>query len=489
MKILFTHAYFLSEDPKEQAINKPYPPLGILYLSAWLDQHGYPNSVFDTTFATPLAQQQQLLHQRPDILAVYTNLMTKLHVVKLLQFIRQEESLRQCLIVVGGPDITYNIDQYLKLGADVLVIGEGEQTLLEIVKACEEGLRPQFGHIEGLAYRDAEGRTICTAKRQHLKKVDELPFPNRHKINLQQYLDLWKHHHGRSSVSVSTQRGCPYTCRWCSTAVYGQSYRRRSPGSVVAELKWIQQQYQPDQIWFVDDVFTVSHKWLAGFVQALQKEGVRIPFECITRADRMNEEVIAMLKSAGCFRVWIGAESGSQRILDAMDRRVETQKVQQMIVHCREQGIETGTFVMLGYPGETEADIRQTLYHLQRANPDWFTITIAYPIKGTGLYEEVFGQRLKELDWQRTTDRDIDFVRTYARPYYDLAVRWVVNGLHWHKLRSTQTRPSAASSIYWMKMKLAALGMWWYRNFGKKQKAIEISNPISAAPKGVLSDS
>ncbi|MEM1322322.1 MAG: radical SAM protein [Bacteroidota bacterium] len=488
MKVVFTHAYFLNADPKEQAINKPYPPLGLLYLSAWLEQNGYDNDIFDSTFSSFESQQQFLLDKQPDVIAIYTNLMTKLGVVDLVKFIRSQPSLAQSLVVIGGPDVTYNIENYLGLGADAIVIGEGEQTMLELVQACDNGLRPQFGHIPGLAYRDADGHIIRTVKRSHLRAVDELPMPNRHKIDLHKYLDIWKTHHGRSSISVSTQRGCPYTCRWCSTAVYGQSYRRRSPAMVAEELAFLKAEYNPDQLWFVDDVFTVSHKWLAGLRDELQKRNVRIPFECITRAERMNEEVIQMLDDCGCFRVWIGAESGSQRILDAMDRRVDAEQVQKMIVATRAKGIETGTFIMLGYPGETEEDIHLTLEHLRKSNPDLFTITIAYPIKGTGLYEEVEEKRLQELDWTKSTDRDFDFERSYPRPYYDYAVRWVVNGLLLHKARLNPESSLVQRLKLELKMRAARAGMWWYRNFGKKRKAIGISKPISDSATSLLPD-
>jgi anaerobic magnesium-protoporphyrin IX monomethyl ester cyclase len=248
-------------------------------------------------------------------------------------------------------------------------------------------------------------------------------------------LEAWKKAHGQSAVSVSTQRGCPYTCRWCSTAVYGQSYRRRSPQAVCDEIEWLQKNYDFDLIWFVDDVFTVSHKWLSDFHNELTKRSLQVQFECITRADRLNDEVVQVLKNCGCFRVWIGAESGSQRIIDAMDRRVDVGQVRDMIKSARRAGIQAGTFIMLGYPGETEADIRETVEHLKDSNPDLFTITVAYPIKGTGLFEEVESTATAALPWAQRTDRDLDFKRTYPRRYYDYAVRWTVNAVHLHKAR------------------------------------------------------
>ncbi|MEL6655667.1 MAG: radical SAM protein [Bacteroidota bacterium] len=473
MKICFTHAYYMREDPKEQKINKPYPPLGILYLSAWLEQHGYENEVFDTTFTSFQAQKEYFLAEQPDIIAIYTNLMTKLDVIRLVQMIRAEENLKESLVVLGGPDLRYNVENYLATGADVLVIGEGEQSMLELVQAVEQGLRPHFGHIPGLAFVDSDGEITQTPARKHLRAVDELPAPNRHKIDLKQYLDTWKTHHGRSSITVSTQRGCPYTCRWCSTAVYGQSYRRRSAQKVAAELRKLKETYNPDQVWFVDDVFTVSHKWLTAFHEEVIKQDAVIPFECITRAERLNEDVLDMLKESGCFRVWIGAESGSQRIIDAMDRRVQAKQVQAMTIAAKEKGIETGTFIMLGYPGETEEDIFLTLDHLKKANPDLFTITVAYPIKGTGLYEDIKDRITKQPDWFTSTDRDIDFIRAYPRPYYDYAVRWVVNKVQLHKHELAGTSRSWSAQKHYIKASLARIGMLWYRVLTEKSPLYE----------------
>jgi radical SAM superfamily enzyme YgiQ (UPF0313 family) len=462
MKILLTHTYYLQNDPKEQKINKPYPPLGLLYLSAWLEKHAYENEVFDATFSTPELQISHIQSFKPDILAIYANLITKPNIIKLVRRLRSLPDFKETLIVLGGPDVTYNIANYLAFGADVLVIGEGEQTFLEVVQSYDKGLKSQFGHITGLVYRTADGDIIRTKKRAHLRPIDQLPFPNRSKIDLHLYLNLWKKHHGRNSISVSTQRGCPYTCKWCSTAVYGQSYRRRSPALVVEEMLHLKAHYEFDQIWFVDDVFTVSHKWLSNFKTALQAKNLQIPFECITRADRLTPEIIQLLKDCGCFRVWIGAESGSQKILNAMDRRVQSSQVQQMIQVANQKGLETGTFIMLGYPGETEADIRATLNHLRLANPKHFTITLAYPIKGTGLYQEVKNKMVEKLDWFSSTDRDIDFERHYPRSYYDYALRWVSNGVYFYQQKKKATF-NMATLKFGIKMGIARLGMLWHR--------------------------
>jgi radical SAM superfamily enzyme YgiQ (UPF0313 family) len=254
-------------------------------------------------------------------------------------------------------------------------------------------------------------------------------------------------------------RGCPYTCRWCSRAVYGLSYRRRSPAKVVDELEIIQADYHPETLWFVDDVFTISHKWMDEFTNELKRRNIKINYECITRADRLNEDVISMLKKSGCFRVWIGAESGSQKIIDAMDRRVDVEQVREMIKLTRLYKIETGTFIMLGYPGETEKDIEETIKHLKESNPDYFTITIAYPINGTELYQEIEAKQNKLFNWETDTDRDRDFERNYSRSYYNFAVRHVVNEVNYYKTKKTEGRISVKVIKLKSRSLLAKAGM------------------------------
>jgi Fe-S oxidoreductase len=426
MTILLTHGYFIAEDAKEQAIMRPYVPLGILYISAYLEQQGYENEVFDSTFSSFDALCDRLLQVRPQVVGLYTNLMTKLNIIRIIRFIKTHPALHGTRVVLGGPEVRNHIQKFLEQGADFIVLGEGEQTMLELVQ-CIDG-KGTLHEIDGIAYGQQQNR-----ERTQLKNLDALPFPNRHKVDMDLYLKAWKEKHGASTMSISTMRGCPYSCKWCSRAVYGQSYRRRSPVNVVDEIALIKAQYNPDSIWFVDDVFTISHQWLSAFTQEITRRHLVMPYECITRADRMNERVIINLKKSGCFRVWIGAESGSQKVIDLMDRRVEVKQVQQMIRLARQHGLQAGTFIMVGYPGETQEDIYATVQHLKNANPDLFTITVAYPIKGTPLYTEVESRFITQLPWDNSTDRDIDFERTYNRRYYDYAIQMINYEVNYHK--------------------------------------------------------
>ena len=457
MKIILSHAYFLEEDPKELKIMKPYPPLGLLYISAYLEQFGIEHEVYDSTFSNKDKWMQFIVDQRPDVIALYTNLMTKVRLIELMSELRKMNGLRQTKIVLGGPDVTYNWEDYLKHGADFLVLGEGEETFKELIEQLNG--EEQYEDVDGLAFTNRQGNAIKNQARTKIKKVDELPLPNRKRIDLTHYLQAWKDNHSKSTLNISTQRGCPYTCKWCSTAVYGQSYRRRNPKLVVDEIEQLIQEYAVDALWFVDDVFTVSHKWLKVFSDEMQIRNIRLPFECITRAERMNEEVIHQLKKAGCFRIWIGAESGSQRIIDLMDRQVNIDAVSEMMKLTKKHGIETGTFIMVGYPTETIEDIDLTINYLKEANPDLFTITVAYPIKGTGLYEQIKSKITDQQNWATSTDRQIEFERTYPRPFYDIAVRRIVNEVNYHKQKTQGKSWSKKAMIFKLKSEVSNFQM------------------------------
>ena len=420
MSILLTHGYFLHEDEKELKIMRPYPPLGILYLSGYLKEKNIDHVVFDSTFSSEEEWIDYVVNNKPELIAFYTNLMTKVKILSLIKKIKSDERLTDTKFLIGGPDVTYNIENYMAFGADFLVIGEGEETFYEFIG--EFGGKQDYAKINGLVFKDDNNKVVRNKPRIKIKDINELTFPNRESIDLTQYLETWKTHHGKSTLNISTQRGCPYTCQWCSTAVYGQSYRRRSPKLVVDEIENLIQHYNPDALWFVDDVFTVSHKWIDGFHQEMTSRNIKIDFECITRAERLNEEVLKKLKEIGCFRIWIGAESGSQRIIDLMDRKVDITKVRDMIQLTNKLGMESGTFIMLGYPTETLHDIKLTTEYLIEANPTLFTITIAYPIKGTGLYNQIKNDIVVKPSWHNSTDREIDFKRTYSRKFYDYAI-------------------------------------------------------------------
>src|SRR5688572_4959938 len=237
MSVLLTHGYFLHEDPREKKIMKPYPPLGILYVSAALQKAKIEHDVFDSTFSNFETLTQQILEKRYKQIGIYANMLTKPNVLKLIQFIRGKEELKDMTVILGGPDVRYNVDNYMDHGADMIVLGEGEQTMVDLVNTLNTPFNPFLDKVQGIAFRNYFGKIVYTEDRPQVKDTDELLLPNRDKIDIKKYLSVWKKHHGVNAINVNTQRGCPYTCKWCSTAVYGQSYRRRSPQKVCDELE------------------------------------------------------------------------------------------------------------------------------------------------------------------------------------------------------------------------------------------------------------
>lgn len=432
MDILLAHGYFLAEDPHEQKVMKPYPPLGILYLSSYLKSRGFSAGVFDSTFQRLADFETVLTRERPPVVGLYVNLMTKANALRMLAAAKAAGAL----VVLGGPEPPYYAADYLARGADVVVRGEGELTLEALVPHLARfGLR-DLESIEGVIWRRDDGTVIENAPRPYITDLSAHPWPDREAIDLPAYMDVWKTHHGRSSVSVIHARGCPYTCTWCSHSVYGNTHRRRTPADAAAELLWIRDRYNPDLIWYADDVFTINHRWLFEYKAELEQRGVRIPFECISRADRLNEPVVAALADMGCFRLWNGSESGSQRVLDAMQRKVQVADVQAKTHLLQQHGIETGMFIMLGYEGEEISDLEATVAHLKRANPDIFLTTVAYPIKGTPYYAEVESRALTDRAWEARSDRDLTVAGRRSRRFYACVTRWMVSEVALHRART-----------------------------------------------------
>jgi radical SAM superfamily enzyme YgiQ (UPF0313 family) len=446
MKIVLTHGYFLEEDEKEKGIMRPYATLGLLYISAFLKEHNKSVTVLDSTFMNRKDWQKAILEEQPSILAFYSNLVTKVTLLQIRDWVANE--LPNCRLVIGGPDVRYNLENYLKAGFEYAVIGEGEQTMLELCEAIESNTK--MDAIQGIAYLK-NGVPHENAERVKIREIADLPFPDRSAIDMEKYLSVWQKHHGKRTLNISTQRGCPYTCKWCSTAVYGQSYRRNSPERVVEEIIDLRKEFQVEALWFVDDVFTVSHKWISELHEQFKKADLKIDFECISRAERLNENVLIKLKEMGCFRIWIGAESGSQRIIDKMDRRVNVETVQSTIRLAQKLGIEAGTFIMVGYPEEEHEDILQTMKHIEQCNPSVLTLTKAYPIKGTGLYNEVESKIIDPLPWTTSSDRDIRFELPYSDNYYNNAIRYLMNG--WQAKKTGKILPKIKQMVALWNMK------------------------------------
>jgi radical SAM superfamily enzyme YgiQ (UPF0313 family) len=422
--ILLTHGYFLFDDEKEQQIMRPYPTLGLLYISAYLRRAGFEPEVFDATFARREELYRRLRSQPGGVVGIYTNLMTRRPVLEIVR------TAKACgwTVVLGGPESANYPAEYLAAGADVVVLGEGESTLAELLPALARHGPHRLHGVAGTVFRDEDGLAITNSARSQIVDIDSIPWPDRGAIDQRRYIDVWRQHHGMGSVNLITARGCPYKCNWCSHAVFGFTHRRRSFMDCADEVQHILETYHPDQVWYADDVFTISHIWLFQYAAELRRRGIRVPFETISRADRMmKEEVLATLAEMGCYRIWIGSESGSQRILDSMQRGVKVEQVQWAARAARRHGIQVGMFLMWGYDGEQIEDIEATIDHVKRCSPDIHLTTVAYPIKNTAYFNKNSERVVLDLDWAHATDRDYKIRGRRSRRYYKLADQWLNN--------------------------------------------------------------
>jgi anaerobic magnesium-protoporphyrin IX monomethyl ester cyclase len=421
--LLLTHGYFLFEDEKEIQIMRPYPTLGLLYISAYLRRDGFDVEIFDSTFA----QRQQLfdrLAQGRGVIGIYTNLMTRRPVLDIVAAAKRHG----WTVVLGGPESANYPGEYLASGADVVVVGEGETTMAELLPALAARGPHHLHGVAGTVFRDGDGVVVTNAERAKISDLDSIPWPDRGQIDQARYVDVWREKHGMGSVNLITARGCPYKCNWCSHAVFGYTHRRRSYLDCARELEHVMETYRPDQVWYSDDVFTISHPWLFGYAKELKRRNLRVPFETISRADRMmKDEVLETLADMGCYRIWIGSESGSQRILDAMQRGVTVDQVVWAAKAAKRYGIQVGMFLMWGYPGEQVDDIAATVDLVSKCQPEVHLTTVAYPIKNTGYFRKAADSVVLDKEWSAATDRDHRIRGRHSRGYYKQADLWLNN--------------------------------------------------------------
>jgi len=359
------------------------------------------------------------------------NMMTRKSILRMIRIAKGMGAR----VILGGPEPRAHAREFLERGADVVVVGEGELTLAELIPGLIDQGEAVYPSIRGIIYLDEEGKLHETAERPKIKKLDDLPWPDRAAIDIDAYLRAWRRHHGVGSVSLITARGCPFKCAWCSHAVYGHTHRRRSPGPVVDEIEWILDRYHPEQLWIADDVFTINPRWTRQWALEMQKRRLRTPYECISRADCLTEELSDALRDTGCKRVWFGSESGSQRILDAMNRGVTKEEIRTATRICQARGIEVGLFVMVGYEGETIQDIEETISHLKETNPDTFLLTVAYPIRGTTFHQRLGARLILPESWLNTTDRDIRYAGRRSDRFYRYAVTRIQEELALHRIK------------------------------------------------------
>jgi radical SAM superfamily enzyme YgiQ (UPF0313 family) len=429
--VLFTHSYFLRFDPKEERANMPYPPLGTLYAAAAVRQEGFSVTLFDSMLASSEDELVPFLQKdRPRVVVIYDddfNYLTKMCLSRMREAaFRLTELARRhgAIVIVHGSDPVDHAATYLARGASYVVLGEGESTLRELLAAILRGTGDPLG-VPGIAA--LKGETVYRSPARPVNRhLDDLPFPAWDLTDIDRYRRVWMRHHGWFSMNIVTTRGCPFHCNWCAKPLYGQTYTARSPQNVFEEIRKIRQLWRPDHLWFCDDIFGLKPGWIEEFSSLVTAAGVRTPFKCLARVDLLlRDNAFRALRKAGCESVWVGAESGSQKILDAMEKGTTVDQIREATQRLHREGIRVGFFLQFGYPGETADDIDRTLRLVRETRPDDIGVSVTYPLPGTKFFVSVREQMGSKTNWVNSDDLALLFRGTYSPDFYRVLHRVV----------------------------------------------------------------
>jgi radical SAM superfamily enzyme YgiQ (UPF0313 family) len=461
--VLLTYSYHLFYDQKQVRKMQPYPPLGTLYAAALLREQGFSVALFDTMLEDPeRGFPDALRRHRPRVVALYEdnfNFLSKMCLTRMRQLAYgMMEAARHgaAAVVVNGSDASDHTGDYLQHGANFVLTGEAEWTLLELAQALMGGAGPDLRAIQGIAYAQ-DGRVHRTAPRPLTRHIDGLPMPARDLVNMDRYRDTWRSAHGFFSLNLVASRGCPYHCNWCAKPIYGQTFHLRSAASVAEEMRELKAVYGADHLWFADDVFGLNPHYIPALADAVTRSAAKVPFKMQSRADLMTESNVQALGRMGCQEVWMGVESGSQKILDAMDKGLRVEEVISARERLGRHGIRACFFLQLGYPGEEWDDIRKTIRLVLETRPDDIGVSVSYPLPGTRFYERVRAELGEKKNWVDSDDLAVMFKGTYTNQFY----RAVRDALHaevdgWsaagHLSFGQPVEPSADSADLWQRV-------------------------------------
>ena len=422
LDILFSHSYYYQMDPKQWETAMPYPPLGTIYAAGFLRNNGFEVDLFDVGLKEGPKEITEIIQEKkPRYLVLYDdgfNYLTKMCLTKMREAAFEMIAIgksKGCKVVVSSSDSTDHYSQYLDRGADIVLLGEGEISLLETLKALDQ--KKSLESVKGIVYQSVNG-IVNNGRREVIRDLDILPQPAWDLIEINDYKSAWTNK-TPYALNIATTRGCPYKCNWCAKPIYGNRYNSRSPKRVVEEIQFLKEQHNVTNFWMCDDIFGLKPNWVQEFDALLKKENLEISFKIQSRADLLlKENSIEALVNSGLKEVWIGAESGSQNILDAMDKGTTIEQIETATKLLQERGVRVAFFIQYGYLGETKADIDKTIDLIRRSKPDDMGISISYPLPGTKFYEKVKSQLKEKQNWTDSNDLAMMFSGTFNPHFY-----------------------------------------------------------------------
>jgi anaerobic magnesium-protoporphyrin IX monomethyl ester cyclase len=447
--VLFTHAYHLADDPKQLMRGQPYPPLGTLYAAAIARDNGFRVAVFDSMLEDPWTAFALALEQhKPRVVVLYEdsfNFLSKMCLLRsreLSWYMCAIASAAGCIVMAHGSDAADHIDEYLDHGFDAVLIGEGEQTVCELLDRILRRGETGAWAIPGLAWRDrGTGRQVKTAARPLERDLSRLPFPARDLAPISAYADIWRRSSGYFSTNVVASRGCPFRCNWCAKPIFGNGYSLRPAESVALEIAELKRRYGIEHVWFADDIFALNARWTREFADAMERHDAVVAFKIQSRADLMHPDTVANLARAGCKEIWMGVESGAQSVLDAMDKGLRVEQVIAARKLLRQHDIRACYFLQFGYPGEGLKEIEQTIQLVRSTKPDDIGVSVSYPLPNTAFYDRVGEQLGVKRNWVHSGELSMMFRSAYSSEFY----RSLRNALHFEVAQENlpQNRGSA----------------------------------------------
>lgn len=430
-KILFTHSYFYRFDPKQWETKQPYPPLGTIYAASVMREAGYEVSLFDTALIDSPEKIILIINkEKPSYLVIYDdgfNYLTKMCLTNMREAaFRMAEIAKSngITVIMSSSDAADHYEKYLSHGVDFVVIGEGEITLKELISTIDSG-NDDFKKIDGLAFKK-NGNVIRTSARQIVKDLDSFPMPAWDLIDIEPYKKIWIESRGFFSLNIATTRGCPFKCNWCAKPIYGNRYNSRSPQKVVEEIEFLIKNYNVKHFWMCDDIFGLKPGWVQEFRDMVKSKGLKFKYKIQSRVDLLlQEDTISALAESGAETVWVGAESGSQKILDAMDKGTTVKQIYEATRLLKKNKIRPAFFLQFGYLGEEKIDIEKTISMVLDLMPDDIGISVSYPLPDTKFYDKVKEQLKEKSNWTDSDDLALMYKGTYPPSYYRKLHRYV----------------------------------------------------------------
>ncbi len=430
LDILFSHSYYYPLDTKQWKNKTPFPPLGTIYAASLMRENGFNVDLFDTNLRdNPYDIEKEIAKKKPEFLVLYDdgfNYLTKMCLTTMreaaFEMIRIGKSY-DCTVIVNSSDATDHYLKYLTTGADYIIQGEGEATLKELLTILKNKQSPE--NVKGIVYTK-EGETVTNFKRQVLKNLDELPLPAWDLVDIDAYKKIWHIGGKEFTLNLATTRGCPFKCNWCAKPIYGNRYNTHSPEYIVSHIQFLQKKYKVKRFWMCDDIFGLTPGWVQDFNIELKKTNTSLKYYIQSRVDLLlKEDTIDALAESGLQEVWVGAESGSQSILDAMDKGTKVEEIYNATTLLKDKNIRVAFFIQFGYLGETKSDISQTIKMIKELVPDDIGISVSYPLPGTKFYDKVKDDLRLKANWTDSDDLAMMFKSTYNSKYYKKLHRYV----------------------------------------------------------------